>query len=234
MTPTTPLLHIDDLTKTYHDGTETVWACNKVTLDVHPGELVWLRGASGSGKSTLLMAAAGLLEPDTGTITLAGQPHSTTTPTTRARTRLTTIGVIFQDYLLLDEFTAAENVMLPLEAQGRTTTDARTEAHHWLDVVGLTGLADRRPHQLSGGQRQRVAIARALVGGKTLILADEPTGALDSTTTRGIFELLRTLADQGIAIVMASHDPSFAGYADTIYDVTDGTITPDPTRTSIH
>ncbi len=219
------LLRAENITKTYRDGVETVWACREVNLEIFPGELVWLRGVSGGGKSTLLMALAGLVGVDEGSIYLGNSLYSNASAKARARMRLTEVGIVFQDFLLLEEFTAAENVMLPLEAMGTSPAEAPAEAARWLEVVGLAQLNDRRPAQLSGGQRQRVAVARALAGGKSLILADEPTGSLDSATSHEIFALLRSLADQGVAIVMASHDPSFSDFADVVYDIRDGILT---------
>jgi putative ABC transport system ATP-binding protein len=225
--PNNIVLKLDSVTKTYRDGTDTVWACRDVNLTVLAAELVWLRGVSGAGKSTLLMAGAGLVAVDSGTITVGDSEYSNASAKDRARLRLTQVGIVFQDFLLVEEFTAEENVMLPLEAMGWSTTRARTEARAWLDTVGLSSMPGRRPSQLSGGQRQRVAIARALVGGKSLILADEPTGSLDSVTTSGIFALLRHLADNGVAVVAASHNHEFGSVADKTYDMKDGMLSLD-------
>jgi ABC-type lipoprotein export system ATPase subunit len=214
-------LSLRSVSKSYRDGTETVWACRQVDLSVGKGELALVRGPSGAGKSTLLLAGAGLIEPDEGVVSIGGTVVS-------ARTRLERVGVVFQDHLLIDEYTAEENVMLPLEARGWTTARARTEAGDWIVAAGLGGLAlaRRRPAELSGGQRQRVAIARALAGDKTVILADEPTGSLDSRSSAEVFALLRELADGGVAVLVASHDPECARFADQTYDMRDGVLTP--------
>jgi putative ABC transport system ATP-binding protein len=218
------VLRVESMSKTYHDGSETVWACRDVDLTVSTGELVWLRGVSGAGKSTLLTASAGLVTIDSGAITVGDSLYSNTSEKARAALRLTHVGIVFQDFLLIEEFTAEENVMLPLEATGWSTARARAEAKTWLDIVGLGTMLGRRPAQLSGGQRQRVAIARALVGGKSLILADEPTGSLDSATTTEIFILLRQLAESGVAVLVASHNPQFTDFADRTFDMKDGVL----------
>ncbi len=165
--------------------------------------MVVVQGASGSGKSTLLSIMAGLELAEAGDVVVGDRDLRTCSGEERARLRLETVGVVFQDDLLIEEFTAAENVSLPYEARGFDRSDARTEAERWLENVGLRGLADRFPAELSGGQRQRVGIARALIGGRKILLADEPTGALDSATSRSCLGLLRDLCDhEGIAAVV--------------------------------
>lgn len=217
-------LRMINVTKVYRETVEDVWACRDINLSVRPRDLVWISGPSGAGKSTLLLAAALITPVDSGTICLGGIDGSALSEKHRANLRLKRLGVIFQDYMLIDSFTAEENVLLPLEAAGWPSGERRLEARRQLAVVGLDGLGVRRPEQLSGGQRQRVAIARALAGGKSLVLADEPTGSLDSRTSREIFGLLRRLADAGVAVVVASHDVECGEVADVRYDMVDGRI----------
>jgi putative ABC transport system ATP-binding protein len=218
------VLHLESVSKRYVDGTESVWACRMVDLSLGEGELVLVRGPSGAGKSTLLLAAAGLVEVDSGVVVVDGTRVTDASEAERARLRLERVGVVFQDYLLVEEYSAEENVLLPLEARGWAARRARDEARQWLDAVGLDGLARRRPAELSGGQRQRVAIARALAGDKRLILADEPTGSLDSHASADILALLRKLADNGAAVVLASHDPEAATVADHTFVMRDGIL----------
>lgn len=212
------------LTKTYVDGPDVVRACDGVTLSVNAGELCLVRGPSGSGKSTMLLACAGLVAADEGTIMVNGRAVSGASEKERAAVRLDHIGVVFQDFLLVEEFCAMDNVLLPLEARGLSDREARREAGRWLDAVGLGALTDRMPDQLSGGQRQRVGIARALAGGRRVVLADEPTGALDSVSSKEVFSLLARLADDGVAVVLASHDPQAAEVADRTFVMTDGRL----------
>ena len=181
-------------------------------------------GASGSGKTTLLNLLAGLDLPDSGEVQVGGVNVGGLDESGRARLRLRTLGVVFQDYNLLEEFTAAENVALPLEAAGADAGPARDEAFGQLARVGLAGLEARYPHQLSGGQRQRVGIARALTGQRAILLADEPTGSLDSAATAELFALIRTLCDDGLLAVVCSHDPECRRFADTVYEMTDGRL----------
>ncbi len=210
--------------KAYRSEVETVWAARDVDFEARPGEFVCIYGASGSGKSTLLNLLAGLDLADTGEIQVGGVEVGTAGDEQRAELRLRTVGVVFQDHNLIQEFTAAENVSLPLEALGLPTAQARAEALRQLARVGLPGLEDRFPSQLSGGQRQRVGVARALTGKRAVLLADEPTGALDSAATQELFTLIRTLCDEGVLAVICSHDPRCRDYADTVYEVVDGRL----------
>ena len=192
----------------------------------HRGEFVCVFGASGSGKSTLLNLLAGLDLADSGEIQVGGHNVGVLDESGRAGLRLRTVGVVFQDDNLLEEFTAAENVALPLEALGASRKAAEEEARRQLARVGLSALENRFPHQLSGGQRQRVGIARALTGERAVLLADEPTGSLDSATSREIFALVQELCDGGLLAVVCSHDPLCRGFADTVYEMKDGRLTP--------
>lgn len=219
-----PLISVEGATKAYTTAVEAVWAAREVRLHAHAGEFVCVFGASGSGKSTLLNLLAGLDLPDAGTVQVGGQDVVALDESGRARLRLSTVGVVFQDYNLLEEFTVVENVALPLEATGADLSHARDEALRQLDRVGLSGLEARFPHQLSGGQRQRVGVARALTGDRAILLADEPTGALDSTATGELFALIRTLCDGGLLAVVCSHDPLCRTFADSVYEMTDGRL----------
>lgn len=190
------------------------------------GDFVCVFGASGSGKSTLLNLLAGLDLPDSGEIQVGGEDVARLDESGRARLRLRTVGVVFQDHNLLEEFTAVENVALPLEALGASRKAAEKEAIDQLARVGLAGLENRFPQQLSGGQRQRVGIARALTGDRAVLLADEPTGSLDSAASTGIFALIRDLCDDGLLAVVCSHDPLCRDFGHTVYEMRDGRLAP--------
>jgi putative ABC transport system ATP-binding protein len=195
-----------------------------VDFTARAGEFVCVYGASGSGKSTLLNLLAGLDLADSGEIRVGGVDVDTADEAQRASLRLRTVGVVFQEHNLIEEFTAAENVALPLEAAGLSVAEARGQALDQLSRVGLAGLEDRFPWQMSGGQRQRVGVARALTGQRSVLLADEPTGALDSAATKELFELFRELCDDGVLAVICSHDPRCRDFADTVYEVVDGRL----------
>ena len=221
-----PLIHLTGVSKVYRSEVETVWAARNVDFVARPGEFVCIYGASGSGKSTLLNLLAGLDLADSGVVQVGGVEVSSADESQRAQLRLRTVGVVFQDNNLIEEFTAIENVALPLEARGIPAADTVAEAVEQLGRVGMAGLEHRLPRQLSGGQRQRVGVARALTGQRAVLLADEPTGALDSAATQDLFALIRTLCDQGILAVICSHDPRCRAYADTLYEVIDGQLEP--------
>lgn len=201
---------------------ERIRAVDGVTLDVSPGEFVCIHGASGSGKSTLLGLLAGLDSPDSGSIIVDGTDLSGLTESQRAGWRLTRIGVVFQHDNLIEEFTAAENVAFPLELRGRTQAEIDSEVEQMLAQVGLDGMADRWPQELSGGQQQRVGIARALAGGRGLLIADEPTAALDSTNSEALFALFKELSAQGVTVILASHDPLAHRFASRVVEMVDG------------
>jgi ABC-type lipoprotein export system ATPase subunit len=219
------VLKMSGVSRRYVSAVETVVAADSVDLVAHAGEFVCLFGASGSGKTTMLNLIAGLDTPDEGTIELAGQRVDQLDPEARVRLRRTVVGMVHQSDSLIEEFTAQENVALPLEAGGRDTKDALAEAADRLRVVGLDGLGDRFPRELSGGQRQRVGIARALTGGRAVLLADEPTGALDSTNSRAVYGILRKIADDGALVVIASHDLACREFATRSIEIVDGRIT---------
>jgi ABC-type lipoprotein export system ATPase subunit len=221
---TPPLLSVEGAGRRYVTGAETVWAVREASFEAHAGEFVAVFGASGSGKSTLVNLLAGLDVPDDGTVWIGQADVGALDEDARARLRLETVGVVFQDHNLVEEFSAAENVALPLEVRGWTYRDALREAEVHLDRVGLAGLGGRLPSQLSGGQRQRVGIARALAGDRRVLLADEPTGALDSANSRALFELIRALCDDGTLAVVCSHDLMVRRFADTVYEMVDGQV----------
>jgi putative ABC transport system ATP-binding protein len=212
------------VSRSFVSAVETVWAVRDVTLTADAGELVLVSGASGSGKSTLVNLIAGLDRPDCGRIAVAGTEVTDLDEAGRTTLRLEKVGVVFQEHRLIEEFTTAENVALPLQARGVAANDALDEAAGLLARVGLDGLERRRPDQLSGGQRQRVGIARALANDRRVILADEPTGSLDSTTSLEVFSLLRTLSDEGVLVVLCSHDPRSRAFADHHYEMADGEL----------
>ncbi|AVT34597.1 ABC transporter ATP-binding protein [Plantactinospora sp. BC1] len=218
------LLAVEGVSRRFVTRSETVWAVRDADLRASAGEFVCVFGASGSGKSTLLNLIAGLDQADAGRILVESTEVGRLNEDQRARLRLTNVGVIFQDHNLIEEFTAQENVALPLEVTGVPYRRALELADQQLARVGLEGLGSRLPSQLSGGQRQRVGIARALVGDRRVLLADEPTGALDSSNSRALFRLLRQLCDQGTLAVVCTHDPMCREYADTVYEMVDGSV----------
>ncbi|GGK50897.1 macrolide ABC transporter ATP-binding protein [Planomonospora parontospora subsp. parontospora] len=194
-----------------------------MSLDVVAGELVAVMGPSGSGKSTLLNLAGGLDAPTSGEVTVEGAPLSGLSARELAALRRRHVGYVFQDLNLIPSLTAAENVMLPRELDGVRARQARSEAAEILAEIGITE-PGRFPDELSGGQRQRVAIARALVGERRLILADEPTGALDTPTGDDVLRLLRTRCDAGAAVLLVTHEPRYAAWADRVVFLRDGEI----------
>lgn len=212
------------LSRAFITAAEVVYALREVELTVTAGSFVCLHGPSGCGKTTLINVLAGLDEPTSGTVTVLGQRLEMLTDRERANLRLRRLGVVFQEHNLIPEYTAAENVMLPLQGLGVGRADSARQAAEALEKVGLGGLDDRRPDQLSGGQRQRVGIARALVGQRSLLLADEPTGALDSANSRSLFELISTLCEGGLTAIVASHDPQALHLAARTVELADGRV----------
>ncbi|MEV4425850.1 ABC transporter ATP-binding protein [Streptomyces sp. NPDC049602] len=219
-----PVLQLQNLTRVHGAGATEVHALRGIDLAVYPGELVAVMGPSGSGKSTLLTIAGGLDTPSSGRVIVEDTDITTASVKELAALRRRSIGYVFQDYNLIPALTAAENVALPRELDGTSARKARVEAVAALEEMGLGHLADRFPDEMSGGQQQRVAIARALVGDRRLVLADEPTGALDSETGESVLALLRTRCDAGAAGVLVTHEPRFAAWADRVVFLRDGAI----------
>ncbi len=219
-----PILQMRDVIRIHGNGPTAVHALRGITLHVMPGELVAVMGPSGSGKSTLLNIAGTLDAPTSGSVVIDGVAVSGLTGTDLARTRRRKVGYVFQDLNLIPTLTAAENVALPLELDGAKATTGRSAAIEALASLGLDQLADRFPDQMSGGQQQRVAIARALVGDRRLVLADEPTGALDSLTGEEVLSVLRDRVDAGAAALLVTHEARHAGWADRVVYLRDGLI----------
>ena len=219
-----PALEMRQVSKSYGEGATMVAALLGVDLTVCPGELVAIMGPSGSGKSTLLTIAGTLEELSSGEVSVLGNDTSVMSRNERAALRRRSIGYVFQDFNLLAGLTAAENVSLPLELDGIRTKAARASALAALDELGMAERADRFPDELSGGERQRVAIARAVVGNRQLLLADEPTGALDSVNGEGVMRLVRAACKRGVAGVIVTHDAQLASWADRVVFLRDGRV----------
>jgi putative ABC transport system ATP-binding protein len=220
----TAALELDQVTKVYGEGRAAVRALDGVSLRVAPGELVAVMGPSGSGKSTLLNLAGGLDRPTAGRVVVDGTDLGRLDRRRLAALRRRRVGYVFQDLNLLPGLTAAENVALPRELDGVGTRRARAEALAALERVGLGERTGAFPDQLSGGERQRVAIARAVAGERALLLADEPTGALDSLAGEAVLELLRARCDDGIAAVLVTHEARYAAVADRVVFLGDGRV----------
>ena len=219
-----PVLELRAVTRVHGAGAAEVHALRAVSLQVAVGELVAVMGPSGSGKSTLLTLAGGLDSPTSGAVLVEGTELGTLSRGALAGLRRRSIGYVFQDFNLVPALTAAENVALPRELDGDSSRAARRLATAALDEVGIGELADRFPDDMSGGQQQRVAIARALVGERRLVLADEPTGALDSETGEAVLRLLRQRCDAGASGVLVTHEARHAGWADRVVFLRDGVV----------
>ena len=217
-------LELHQISKVYGEGQTAVRALWQVNLLVKRGELVAIMGPSGSGKSTLLTIAGSLEEPTEGEVLVGGSNLSSLSRDDRARLRCRSIGYVFQDFNLLAGLTAVENVGLPLELDGIAVKAARTAGMKALEALGIADRAAHFPDELSGGERQRVAIARAIVGDRFLLLADEPTGALDSVNGEAVMRLLRAACQQGVAGVVVTHDAQLAAWADRVVFLRDGRV----------
>jgi putative ABC transport system ATP-binding protein len=218
-----PAVEVKNLTKVYGAGTTAFTALRGVSLKVAPGEFIMLEGPSGSGKTTLLSILGCVLSPTSGEVKLFGENVSDSPDAALPQLRLSYIGFVFQGHNLVASLSARENIMLVLQLRGWAVPKARQEAEYLLDQVGLPGKADSKPRDLSGGQRQRVAIARALAGGPPLILADEPTAALDAENGLKVTEILRQLArEQGRTVLVVTHDNRIFHLADRILHIEDG------------
>jgi putative ABC transport system ATP-binding protein len=226
------LLELRHITKVYGEGAAEVHALREVDLEVEAGTMVAVMGPSGSGKSTLLTIAGSLEEPTSGQVLVADQDLASMSRNDKARLRRRSIGYVFQDFNLLPGLTAAENVALPLELDGIGARKAREAGMRALTDLGLADRASNYPDQLSGGERQRVAIARAVVGDRHLLLADEPSGALDSMNGEAVMRMVHAACKRGVAAVVVTHDAHLASWADRVLFIRDGRIidqtTPQP------
>lgn len=221
----TPILEFTDVVKSYGRGETEVFAIRRLNLAIAAGELVAVMGPSGCGKSTLLHLAGALEVPSAGRVRVDGKDLDDLSREEQAALRRRDVGYVFQRLNLVPALTAVENVMLPLELDGVGTRAARDVAIEALHVLGLHHHLDRYPDDFSGGQQQRIAIARAIVGQRRLLLADEPTGSLDTINSDQIIELLADLpARMGTAVVLVTHEPRFASYADRVVFLRDGMI----------
>jgi putative ABC transport system ATP-binding protein len=220
----TSALELRQVSKIYGSGPSEVHALSEVDLSVARGELVAIMGPSGSGKSTLLTIAGSLETPSSGQALVEGLDLATASRSDRAKLRRRSIGYVFQDFNLLPGLNAVENVALPLELDGVASKDARPSALQAMEELAVAGTADRYPDELSGGERQRVAIARAIVGGRGLLLADEPTGALDSVNGEAVMRLLRAATHRGVAGVVVTHEAQLASWADRVVFLRDGHV----------
>jgi putative ABC transport system ATP-binding protein len=217
-------LELQAVTKVYGQGPAEVRALRGISLSVEPGALVAVMGPSGSGKSTLLTIAGGLEEPSSGEVLVGGTALSAMSRNEKARLRRRSVGYVFQDFNLLPGLTAAENVALPLELDGAGAKAARAASLEALNGLGLADRASRFPDELSGGERQRVAIARAVVGERRLLLADEPSGALDSSSAEQVMRLVRAACGRGVAGLVVTHDAQLASWADRVIFLRDGRV----------
>src|SRR5262245_875785 len=227
------ILEFDDVVKSYGSGTTEVRALRGVSLTVDPGEFVAIMGPSGCGKSTLLHLAGALETASAGSIRVAGQELAGLDAAARGRLRRLQVGFVFQRLNLIPALSAIENVMLPLELAGESSRSARKVAIETLEAMGLAEKLDRYPDDFSGGQQQRIAIARAVVGERQLLLADEPTGSLDTASGDEVIELLSALPrDHGTAVVLVTHEPRFASWADRFVFLRDGRIVDETVATA--
>ena len=228
-----PLIRIDNVTRVYHAGEVEVRALAGVSLDIEAGEFVAIMGASGSGKSTLMHLIGCLDRPTSGRYLLEGREVSGLNRNALAEVRNRTMGFVFQSFNLLARTSAVENVELPLVYAGVPAAERRRRAIESLRQIGLGDRLEHHPGQMSGGQQQRVAIARALVGGPRLLLADEPTGNLDSRTSGEVMALLRGLSEGGLTVVLVTHAPDIATWTSRVLQLRDGLIVSDERRAPI-
>ena len=223
-------LELENITCVFGSGARQVTALDSVNLQLQPGELVAVMGPSGSGKSTLLNVAGLLQPPTSGRVLLDGADASQLSKANAAIARRRHLGLVFQHFNLVSSLTVGENVSLPLELDGLSPAQCREAAEEALSEVGLDGTIDRFPEEISGGQAQRVAIARALIGPRKVLLADEPTGDLDTSRGEEIMKVLRARIDAGASGILVTHEPRFAGWADRVVMVRDGRLTGEEVR----
>jgi putative ABC transport system ATP-binding protein len=218
------LLEFHQVSKTYGTGANEVHAVADIELEVDRGSLIAVMGPSGSGKSTLLTIAGSLEEPTSGEVFIDGESLQEMSHNDKARLRRRTVGYVFQEFNLLAGLTAVENVSLPLELDGVSAKKSRLAGMTVLEELGLADRATRYPDELSGGERQRVAIARAVIGGRHLLLADEPSGALDQANGEAVMRMLLSACKTGVAAVVVTHDAQLASWADRVVFLRDGRI----------
>jgi putative ABC transport system ATP-binding protein len=223
-TPEEPLIRLEGIRKVFYTDEVETHALSEVHLEVYRGEYLAIAGPSGCGKTTLLSILGLLDSPTDGSYSLAGQPVATLGPADRARVRNRQIGFIFQAFNLIGDLTVAENVELPLTYRGLDAAERTRRVKQALERVGMAHRMRHFPSQLSGGQQQRVAVARAVAGDPAILLADEPTGNLDSTNGEAVMELLRELHQGGATICMVTHDPRYAAHADRSIHLFDGRV----------
>lgn len=231
---TTPVIAFDGLKKTFHLGDQVVAALDGVSFSIQPGEYVSVMGPSGSGKSTLLNMLGLLDRPDVGSFRFEGIETTTLNEEARARVRRERIGFVFQSFHLVPRLTAQENIELPMTLAGIVPKERRRRALEVMERLGLVDRAHHAPGQLSGGQRQRVAIARAIVMQPSVLLADEPTGNLDSRSGADVINLLEELHCSGITLIVVTHDPSLGVRAKRAIRMVDGRVDSDQSRAADH
>lgn len=217
-------LELHNVSRSYGEGSTLIHALRNVNLSVDQGSFVAIMGPSGSGKSTLLTIAGSLEEPTSGDVVVNGANLTRMSPDEQARLRRQAIGYVFQDFNLLPGLTAVENVALPLELDGFSAKRARATAMENLESMDLEDRAGHFPDQLSGGERQRVSIARAIVGDRHLLLADEPSGALDTTNGESVMRMIHAACKRGVAAVVVTHDAHLASWADRVVFLRDGRV----------
>jgi len=225
LTKVNPVVEMTGVSRPFRSSAETVRAVDDVSFSARTGEFICLFGASGSGKSTLLNLIAGLDRPTSGQIHVAGEDVTSASTGELASLRLRHVGVVFQHDNLIEELTVSENVSFPLDLRGDLSPqDRAVEVEMWLERVGMSEFGNRFPRELSGGQQQRVGVARALVGDRDVLVADEPTGALDSGNSAALFDLLSGLSEQGQTVILSSHDASARDSASRVLEMVDGRL----------
>lgn len=232
MNDAAPLIHLDQVSKIFFTDEVETHALNRITLDIFNGEYIAIEGPSGCGKSTLLSILGLLDTPTEGSYTLNNRPVADLKQAERARTRNREIGFIFQSFNLIGDLTVYENVELPLTYRGMRPSERKERATEALEKVEMAHRAKHLPSQLSGGQQQRVAVARAVAGQPSILLADEPTGNLDSKNGGAVMELLQALHDEGSTICMVTHDPRYAENANRKIHLFDGQVVAEPVAVS--
>lgn len=233
--PTAPALRAENVSRTFGTGAGEVHACTDVSIEVYPGELLVIRGKSGSGKTTLLNLLGGLDRPSSGKVWFGDKDITSLSDGKLAQLRRGKIGYVFQTFGLVPVLSAAENVEVPLRIRGMSASERNQKVEHMLELVGLSEHAAQRPYELSGGQQQRVGLARALVGEPDILIADEPTGQLDSRTAATMMDLIEELVKaRSIAAVISTHDPLMVARAHNVVDLHDGRLVQSATHEGRH